>query len=305
VAGEAFDLSNDLTILVLPLDAVREQDTNAHVMAPATFERLVENIKRRGALESLPYCAWPGRQGEIELLSGHHRVRAGRTAGLTEAAFLVDCSPMTRSQMVAKQLAHNFLVGTDDQQVLKQLLDTIDDPEDLIASGAPDDLLPTGSDDALALFGPRIDFDWRTITFQVLPHQQAELETLLDTLKDRHDLVLTTMAAEHEAFVKAAARFARIREVRAGGAALAALTETALREIDAHEAAEEDKARGAWVAFSKLFGRRGLPATVVPVIEQALAKAKADGTITDRNPWQLIELLAADYVAGLPADDPA
>lgn len=294
----AFELGNDLIIQVLPLDDVKEQDVNAHVMAPATFQRLVENIKRRGALESLPYCAWPAREGAIELLSGHHRVRAGRAAGLTEAAFLIDVSPITRSAMIAKQLAHNFLVGHDDEQVLKQLLAKIDDPEDLIASGAPEDLLPTGSEEAFSLFSPRVDFDWRTITFTVLPHQQAQIEELCDRLKDRHDLVLATHAEQFEAFVQAAAKFARIREIVSGGAAVAALTETALKEVAEHDAEEEDKARGAWVRFDKLLGRKGFPATAATVIEQALAKAKAEGTITDRNPWQLFELLAADYIAG-------
>jgi hypothetical protein len=297
--SRTFELGNDLIIAVLALDDVKEQDVNAHVMAPATFDRLVENIKRRGALESLPYCAWPNREGEVELLSGHHRVRAGRVAGLTEAAFLIDVAPMTRARMIAKQLAHNFLVGSDDESVLRQLLNQIDDPEELIASGAPQDMLPTGDQDNLALFGPTVDFDWRTITFQVLPHQQAELETLVDRLKDRHDLVLATMPEQFETFVRAAAKVARIREIRSGGAAVAALTESALREIDAVAQEDEEKGRGAWVAHQKLLGRKGFPADAAKVVEQALAKAKQEGTISDRNPWQLVEYLCADYLARL------
>ena len=237
--GQAsLDLGNGLRIEVVAIGELREQDTNAHVMPPAKFERLVENIRRRGALESLPYCVQPGGEGPVEIVSGHHRVRAANAAGLTHIAVLVDTSTYSRSAIVAKQLAHNALVGHDDEEILKQLVATIDNPDDLLMTGLPKELLPGPEHDAMMLFTPRIDFDWRTVTFAFLPHQIDNLEKLLDSLDGQQDLVLCALREQFEPLLHAAAKLARIKKIRAGGTVLALLTEMALSEV---QRAEQDE----------------------------------------------------------------
>ncbi len=54
---------------------------NARFMRHETFRRLVENVKRDGALSSLPFC-WRKPDGRYLVLSGNHRVMAAREAGL-------------------------------------------------------------------------------------------------------------------------------------------------------------------------------------------------------------------------------
>lgn len=218
---------------------LKEQDINARVMAPREFERLVENIRERGALESLPYCSQNGGTGPVEIVSGHHRVRAGRAAGLNNIYVLVDTSEMTRSRIIAKQLAHNFLAGEDDKDILKQLLETIDTPDDLLASGAPDELLPSAEHDAMELFMPRIDFDFRTVTFSFLPHQQADLEKLIEMTDGRQDLMVACPTEQFQELLTVASRFARIRKVLSGGTAVALMVRAALEEIEDAEIQEQ------------------------------------------------------------------
>jgi hypothetical protein len=119
-------------------DVLREQDKNARVMDTKTFQRLTENIKNNKQLESLPYChktVSPGGSEEFSIMSGHHRVRAARKAGFTEIFVLVDCKDLTPAQVKAKQLAHNALSGTDDEQVLAEIFASIDDLNAKIESG--------------------------------------------------------------------------------------------------------------------------------------------------------------------------
>jgi hypothetical protein len=134
------DLGNGLFLERWPIADLKEQDVNAHVMEPSKFNRMVANMKKRGALESVPFCAGApdsidpkqlaegiGRDDKValriappEIISGHHRVRAGRAAELGDVVVLVDRSGLTRSAITAKQLAHNALVGVDDMELVKR-----------------------------------------------------------------------------------------------------------------------------------------------------------------------------------------
>lgn len=89
------------------IDEIREQDRNARTMAPEMMERLSLTIKREKRLESIPFTV--KRDGWFELISGHHRVRGCRAAGVETIIVLADTRDLDRSQIVAKQLAHNAI----------------------------------------------------------------------------------------------------------------------------------------------------------------------------------------------------
>ena len=106
-----YDIGNEMLLVSADLNILREQDLNARVMPPEQFETLVTNIRRRGIPESVPYCVLRGSQ--IRIVSGHHRVRAAKEAGIKEAVILLDTRDLPRSLEVAKQLAHNSITGRD------------------------------------------------------------------------------------------------------------------------------------------------------------------------------------------------
>ena len=69
------DLGNNLKIVKVDINSeLKEQSLNAQTMGKEAFSQLVANVKKRGGLESLPYCVL--KDGKIEIVSGHHRVRA-------------------------------------------------------------------------------------------------------------------------------------------------------------------------------------------------------------------------------------
>lgn len=73
---KCLELGNGLEIWKVNIEDLKEQDVNARYMKAEMFERLTENIKGDGRLESLPFCALTDKG--IEIVSGHHRIRAVR-----------------------------------------------------------------------------------------------------------------------------------------------------------------------------------------------------------------------------------
>jgi hypothetical protein len=163
--GLKYHIGDDLWIEEVNIADLKEQEVNANVMKPATMQRLTENILKRKHLESVPYCAQPNGEGPIEIVSGHHRVRAARSAGFTRIVALVDRSPLTRSQIVAKQLAHNALAGSDDPDILKRLIGKMTTVDDLLESGLDEKFLPTPENYKVTLFTPHADYKWKTCNF--------------------------------------------------------------------------------------------------------------------------------------------
>lgn len=165
---------------------LKEQEVNAQKMPQHQFDALVRNIKADGELQSLPLVHQPGGpEGEIRIISGHHRVRAAYKAGLTEVPCIVETAPLTQAQIRARQLAHNKIHGESDPELLAQLLDEIDDVVELTSTGFTDQELEeltnntvhnvdTLSTDLGVLPSPTLD----TLIVQVTPDTQKALETL-------------------------------------------------------------------------------------------------------------------------------
>ena len=230
-AAQRLEVGPNLYIeLVGPEDLV-EQDVNAQVMAPAKFERLVENIRRRGAPESAPYCSRPRDEGPRLIVSGHHRVRACRAAGVKRFAILLDTAPMTRSEMVAKQIAHNALSGESDADVLRQMVAMIDDADDLLATGLDESFLPGIDAEPPPLPAAQAAPEWRTVELVFLPAQLRDFAELLDSLPGA-DVVAVADVESYDAFAKAVAAFSRFRDIRSVGTAVSVLTRMALAAVE-------------------------------------------------------------------------
>lgn len=221
-----------MELRVVDIADLKEADVNAQVMAPKDFDRLTENIRTRGQMESLPYVAQPPGSDELRIVSGHHRTRAAGAAGLTRIPILVDTSALTRSQITAKQIAHNQLVGLSDEAIIRELLKELESVDDFLETGLPEEFLPGVATDSPPILMPHADFDWRTMSFVFLPHQLDDFRRLLDTLDGQQEIVAVAPRETFEAFARAVSQFQRIKEIRSAGTAVALLTELALEKIE-------------------------------------------------------------------------
>lgn len=225
------DLGAGLSICSAKISELREQDLNARVMDDAMFAQLVANIRRRGRLESLPYCAVAegGTLEDIEIVSGHHRVRGAAAAWGADAEipFLLDESGLTRSQITAKQLAHNAIEGQDDPDIIRQLLAKIPNIDDLLETFIGAELAAPKVEPVIF---PDIAIEFRTLSFAFLPHQMAAFDALMDSLAGRQDVVGVAPMEMFEPFVAAVGRYSRVKRVGRAATVIAELTEIALRE---------------------------------------------------------------------------
>lgn len=291
---EELQVGDDLYVMKVPVADLRERDINAQVMTPRHFDRLTENIRQRGAIESLPYVSWPNREGPKVIISGHHRFRAARAAGLEVIPCLVDTLPMTESQRYAKQISHNELHGNPDEKILAQMVAQIDNVDDLLTTGLPEDWLPTPDEDNTQLGLPHGEFNWRLVTLLFLPHQLDQFESALDVL-DRHSEIIGIAPREDfEEFSKEVVQFGRTMNIRSIATSVGVIIQTARREVET-ALADGVKPDGTWRRAAQVVGPQ-IPADAAEVIGQAIERVmKAEGIPADQ-PWRALEYIAADWL---------
>lgn len=293
---QELQVGDGLYVMMLPIADLKERDVNAQVVSPRHMERLAENIRIRGQIESLPYVSWPNREGTPEIISGHHRSRAARLAGVDVIPVLVDTQPMTASTKTAKAIAHNEIHGTPDEQILAQMVASIDNVDDLLMTGLPEDQLPTPDDDDTQLGLPNAEFDWRLVTLLFLPRQLAQFESAMDTLDKHSELVGVAPREDFEEFSRQVIDYGRSLNIRSVATAIAAIIAIARREV---ELAKGDGVRpdSTWTRTAELVGP-AMPPDAADVVREAVDKMRAAGEVPDDAPWAALEKLAADWLAG-------
>ena len=271
------ELEDGICLARCGLDAMREQDLNARVMDDAKFNQLVANIEKRGTLEQLPYCVLTDKG--VEIVSGHHRTRAARAAGLETINILLDRSKLTRSSIAAKQLAHNAIEGTDDEDMLRRIADIITDVDDMLESAIDKEYFDAVQEKARQMPVPQVDFEWKTVQLTFLNHQMRDMETLLEKAA-KADLELVVPIEEFEQFVDAMQATKKYGDVKNAGAAVWLMTKAALREFG------EDDGR-AYTPIMKLFGRAAIPKTTAEGVKEIIDKKLKSGEISE--PWEIFE----------------
>ena len=151
-------------------------DRNARFMRHEQFKQLVENVKRDGALSSVPF-AWTRPDGTLEVLSGNHRVQAAIDAGLAEIDVMVTDAPLTDEQRLALQLSHNAIAGDDDPTLLAQLYNEIGNLDLKRYSGIDDAQLQQMLKVSPASIS-EFNLEFRTLMFMFLPHEVEDLERI-------------------------------------------------------------------------------------------------------------------------------
>ena len=213
------DLGNGLWICKTHLDNLREQDLNARVMTKEILEQLSRNIKKRDYLESLPYCAQT-KKG-IEIISGHHRVRAARMAGMKEIHILLDTNKMSKSDIIARQLAHNSIAGVDDQQMLKRLFDQIQDVDLKLEAFLDPQQLSIEPVDTIPLTQINTGLDFKAVSLLFLPSQIDNFEEMCNRLSGKEEGVYAIHADLFERFKDAVSKTKDLNNIKSVSMAVA------------------------------------------------------------------------------------
>lgn len=289
------DMGSGLIITKVAISDLREQDINARVMKTEMQQQLTANIRKRGQLESLPFCALTQDGTRIEIISGHHRIRSCKDVGLNEVFIILDVSGLNRSKIVAKQIAHNAISGFDDKSMLTELAKLIDDVDDMLESYAGKDVLEEPDEQIEKYLSPRINFDWKNILFMFLPHQITDLNNLLLAVKrSSPDYIGVSNMEEYKPFMEALTKYQNFADVRNIGTAIHAMTTAALQLMN--EAGYDENMQ--WVQLSKIFGSSAIKKETAETISKAVEKMIKKGSIDSKNKIDFIEVMAEKYLAG-------
>ena len=287
------DMGSGLIIAQVQLESLREQDINARIMKNEMQQQLTDNIKKRGQLESLPLCALV--DNKIEIISGHHRIRSAKDSGIIKEIYVIlDISGLRRSQIAAKQLAHNAIAGFDDNSMLKEVAKLITDVDDMIESYIGQDVLGEMESVLNKVLTPAVNFDWHNITFAFLQHQVDDFEKLIEALAvTKSDIVGVADYEMVDKFVEVLAKHQQFANVKNVGAAIYSMIRATENILDNVSFDDEQE----YVQLTSIFGGSAIPKEAALVIKEAIGKMEHDGVITSRNKWQSIEYWAADYLA--------
>lgn len=234
-----FELGGGLELWYVHVDQLLEQDVNARIMPKTMFDRLTRNISRWNRLESLPLCALTDRG--LEIVSGHHRVRAARAADMMEIWVLVDVTGLTRDQIRAKQVAHNAIQGQDDPTILRAILEEIKDADALLEAYLDPKELDIPAPENVNIEGLDVGFEFESVSLLFLPRQLERFEMLADYLEQQKpDHVMIAAQEDYEKILEAIERVARYANVKARGTALAIMADMILDILPAAEDEKED-----------------------------------------------------------------
>lgn len=291
---QMLELGHGLIIAKVPLTSLREQDINARIMKNEMQKQLTDNIRKRGQLESLPFCALV--DGKIEIISGHHRIRSAKDSGvINEIYVILDVTGLTRSQIAAKQLAHNAISGFDDQSTLKEIVKLIDDVDDMLESYIGKDILGEPLAELEKLLSPTVEYDWKNIVFTFLPHQVKDLDKLVEALRSQQpDFIGACDIEQHKPFIDALAKYQEFTNVKNTGAAIHAMIKGTEQLFD--DLQFDDKQE--WVQITSVLGSSAIPKEAAEIITMAIKKMIESGDVNAKSKWKAIELWAADYLGG-------
>src|ERR1039458_7995901 len=284
------DLGNGLELWKGHPSTLREQDVNARAMPKAMFERLAQTIARDKRLESLPLCAKTERG--LEIIAGHHRVRAATAAGISEMFVLVDVTGLTRSQIAAKQLAHNAIEGQDNEQLLAEIYRQIEDAESKLEAFIDAKLdigVPT-----VKIEGLDVEIDFKMVLLVFLPRVKERLDRALEYLRSsghRLDGVYIAADSDYAPLEKAVRKINEEYDVRVVADIIGKMADLALQ---ASGVSVQDPER---VHLKDIFGTAWVPKEAASVIRDAVQKMVKAGDIGQTNRWQALEYWAAEYIS--------
>lgn len=281
------DMGTGLVFSKVDVNIVKEQDKNARIQPNEMMNQLTDNIKSRGQLESVPFCAYIN--GNVEIISGHHRVRAAKTAGLKFIYVLIDITELTQSKVAAKQIAHNAIDGFDDQDVLREIAKLITDVNDKIESYGGKELFGESKLTIEKLLDPKTDFDWQQMEFLFLPYQVKDLDALVKKAVGR-DYIGVAHIEQYELLLNTLEKYKEFENVKNVGQAIYMMIKNAEQEMG--EAGFDTTQE--YVPITRVIGAGAIPVEDAKKIKESIDSMEENGVIPKNKRWLgLIEAIEA------------
>lgn len=272
-------------------------EVNARFMTADEFQKLVANVKRDGCLTQLPFCVY-NDDGELEVLSGNHRVQAAIEAGLKEIDVQMTEEHLTKDQRIAIQLSHNAISGKDDMAVLKELYESIDDVNMKAYSALDDEtlkLLDEIKTQSMSYSG----LQYQVLNILFLPSEIDDVKKILDTVMKevRQNETITLRMKEYDKYLDTlndVSKASRIKNTAVGFMAMLDVVNNHMEEL---KSVWLDKAKDKeYVPLSTIIGRSDIKAKDGRIIDKAIERLVSKGEIKKTDKEDALAVLANKYL---------
>lgn len=293
-------LTGGFQIAIVSVDELELLEKNARFMRNEIFQNLVNNIKKDGALSQLPFC-YLQENGKYKVLSGNHRSQAAIAAGLKEIPVLYTDKPLTKSEQISIQLSHNSISGEDDPFILLELYNEIEDLDMKYYAGLDDKQLEQLH--SVTVEGlTEAQLDYLMLSFLFLPDEAEEMLKVFDRATEfLSSETITGRIKEYDRLLDAQVKVQTAYNVHNGATSLMLIMDMFERNQEQLKDGWLDEngeaAHKGLAPVSSIFGTDNVPSESAVVINKAIEKMMKVGDIDVKNKWQLMEYLAADYLA--------
>ncbi len=179
---------------IVDINLIDEAELNANEMTSEDFATLCDNIGKSG-LSSVP-CCYKKSNGRFGMISGHHRLRACKKLyHKTIGILYCDESELSRDEIIAIQLSHNSLHGSDNQSILKKLFEQIQSVDFKKFAHINIDEISPVSMDGIDIFALKENFVFTIILY---PNSFENLDELFGDIREQAKKSDALILAEQE-----------------------------------------------------------------------------------------------------------
>jgi hypothetical protein len=275
---------------------------NARFMRKEEYDRLVANIRRDGALTSVPLI-YSGNgehpNGQELILSGNHRCDAAVTAGLTEVDCMLIEEQLDKQRLIAIQLSHNAIAGEDDPATLKHLYERLDDIDWRSYSGLDDaqlELLAAVNTEGLA----EANLDFASVLLTFLPAELDAARTAFHIARAGAPETWLAARVDYEKTLQALESVYgayKIGNVATALHIILSIFEAHLTDLrDGYQDPTGEPRHKNPVGLETVFGDRLIPAPVAAVVNRAIRHAEKTGAVEAGQRWQALQVIAEAYL---------
>jgi len=116
----------EYTLNEVDIRSIEESPINAQVLTDKDFNRLVKSIKKDKVLTSTVLLMKQNGKDKLMCISGHHRIKASKKAGLKKVPAIV-IDEIDESSRIRLQLTHNDIHGNPDEGIVSILVSKLNE----------------------------------------------------------------------------------------------------------------------------------------------------------------------------------
>ena len=277
-------------------------EKNARYMSQEMFRNLVDNIKRDGALSSMPLCWKHG--DKYRVLSGNHRCAAAIEAGLEKVMVMYIDKDLSRQEQIAIQISHNAIDCKDDLVILKELWGELEDIDLKYYAGLDDKLLEDMEKISMsALVDAKLDF--RSVTFLFLPNELKKLEAVVKQLSNyvtENSTIYVNRFEDFKRLLRVQSKTQASYDIKNSATSLMIILDIFNRHqedlINGYMNENEELIHKNKVPLSSIFGDDYISADSAIVLKKALEKSIDSGMVKSKCKLDFLKILADKYLTG-------